>query len=92
LDPAAAWRLPVNYQVGITYEKLLQPNEAIVIYRSITNSAASLGTNDAPGLKAVVEMANWRLNFLEWQHHADAFNHETDPLPATTNNVTLNQP
>ena len=25
LDPAPAWQLPVRYQVGITYEKLLQP-------------------------------------------------------------------
>jgi tetratricopeptide (TPR) repeat protein len=76
LDPAPAWQLPVRYQVGITYEKLLQPELAIEAYRNIlTNAVPNLGTNLSPSLKAVVDMAGWRLNFLEWNARAEAFNH-----------------
>ena len=82
LDPAPAWQLPVNYQVGITYEKLLQPASAIAAYRTITNAAPQLGTNTAPGLKAVAEMAQWRLDFLQFQNRAEEFNR---PRDATTN-------
>jgi tetratricopeptide (TPR) repeat protein len=74
LDPTLQWQLPVRYQVAITYEKLLQPVEAIAAYRAITNAAPNLGTNSSPGLKSVVEMARWRLNFLEWQNQAAEFN------------------
>ncbi|HTB83536.1 MAG TPA: tetratricopeptide repeat protein [Candidatus Sulfotelmatobacter sp.] len=74
LDAAPAWQLPVNYQIGITYEKLLQPSNAIVAYRSITNSAVSLGTNTTDSLKSVAEMAQWRLDYLQWQERAEDFN------------------
>jgi tetratricopeptide (TPR) repeat protein len=91
LDPAPAWQLPVRYQVGITYEKLLQPSLAIEAYRNILTNAAPLAvTNLSPSLKAVVDMASWRLNFLEWNHRAEAFTHETAAL--TTTNLNLSQP
>ncbi|MEY4916449.1 MAG: outer membrane protein assembly factor BamD [Verrucomicrobiota bacterium] len=83
LDETPAWRLPVNYQVGITYEKLLQPANAIESYRTITNSAALLGTNRTPALKAVADMAQWRLDFLQWQSRAEDFNRR--PSAAETN-------
>jgi len=91
LDPAPAWQLPARYQVGLTYEKLLQPQLAMEAYRNIlTNSVASQGTNTSPGLKSVVEMAGWRLNFLEWNERAGAI---ARPAVASTNtNLTSNQP
>ncbi|HEV2693240.1 MAG TPA: tetratricopeptide repeat protein [Verrucomicrobiae bacterium] len=89
LDPTPAWQLPVNYQVGITYEKLLQPSNAIVAYRSITNAAPTLGTNAAPGLRAVADMAQWRLNFLQFQDRAEEFNHvKTDARTAAASTET----
>jgi tetratricopeptide (TPR) repeat protein len=89
LDAAPAWQLPVRYQVGITYEKLLQPRLAIEVYRNLlTNAVPSLGTNLTPNLKAVTEMAAWRLHFLEWNERADSFNHPT----GTATNLSLNQP
>jgi tetratricopeptide (TPR) repeat protein len=92
LDPAPAWQLPVRYQVGITYEKLLQPNLAIEVYRNIlTNAAPNLGTNISPSLKSVVDMASWRLNFLEWNVRAESFNHE-GVAANTTTNLNSNQP
>ena len=88
LDPSPAWQLPVNYQVGITYEKLLQPSNAIVAYRSITNAAPTLGTNAAPGLRAVADMAQWRLNFLQFQDRAEEFTRQK--TVASTDTVTTN--
>ena len=91
LDPAPEWQLPVRYQIGITYEKLLQPELAITVYRNIlTNAVPNLGTNVSPNLKAVVDMASWRLNFLEWDRRAEAFNH--DGLATTTTNLNSTQP
>ncbi len=92
LDPALPWQLPVRYQVAITYEKLLQPEEAIAAYRFITNAAPNLGTNRSPGLQSVVDMSRWRLNFLEWQKRAQAFNQPDDqPNFSSNTNLTLTQ-
>jgi tetratricopeptide (TPR) repeat protein len=88
LDPALPWQLPVRYQVAITYEKLLQPAEAIANYRLITNAAPNLGTNISPGLQSVVEMARWRLNFLEWQNRAENFTQPDGQANLTTNTNT----
>ena len=89
LDPAPAWQLPVRYQVGLTYEKLLQPALAMEAYRNIlTNGVPNLGTNVTPSLKSIEDMAAWRLHFLEWNQRAEPFAH---PAVATTStNLNLN--
>ena len=88
LDPAPAWQLPVRYQIGITYEKLLQPKLAEEAYRNLlTNAVPVPGTNLSPSLKAVVDMANWRLNYLKWNVRAEAFNHDG----TTATNLNLSQ-
>jgi len=74
LDRAAAWQLPLRYQIGMTYEKLLQPQMAMQSYSNIVSRQADLGTNSTPGLKAMVDMASWRINFLQWQSKADNVN------------------
>ena len=86
LDAAPAWQLPVRYQVGLTYEKLLQPRLAAEAYRGILTNAIPLGTtNLTPNLKAVLDMAAWRLNFLEWNGRAEAFNHQNIAAASSTN-------
>ena len=75
LDAAPAWRLPVDYQIGITYERLLQPQKAIETYTQILARETALGTNASPGLKAVLDMSRWRIGFLEWQNQAQAATH-----------------
>ena len=87
LDETLPWQLPVRYQVGMTYEKLLQPQAAVAAYRAITNAAPQLGTNVSPGLQSVVAMARWRLNFLEWQNRAENF---TQPAGKTIFNSNTN--
>ena len=86
LNPAPSWQLPVRYQVGLTYERLLQPRLAEEAYRALlTNAASAATTNLAPDLKAVVDMAGWRLHFLEWNAQATDFNSQT--VAATTNST-----
>jgi tetratricopeptide (TPR) repeat protein len=93
LDPAPAWQLPVRYQVGLTYEKLLQPRMATEAYRNImTNAVALSATNLTPDLKSVVDMARWRLQFLEWNERAEAFNRQTIAATGTTNHDISHQP
>ncbi len=91
LDATAAWQLPVRYQVGITYEKLLQPALAMEAYRNVLTNAVPLGANLSPSLKEVVDMSRWRLNFLEWSARADAFDRPSVATVTTTNFIS-NQP
>ncbi|HZL13051.1 MAG TPA: tetratricopeptide repeat protein, partial [Verrucomicrobiae bacterium] len=66
---------PVEYQLGMTYEKLLQPQKAIETYNKILARETEAGTNATPGLKAVFDMASWRVGFLKWQDGAEAVDH-----------------
>lgn len=95
IDRTPAWQLPVGYQIGMTYERLLQPQMAVQTYSNIISREPELGTNAAPGLKAILEMARWRMNFIHWQGHADTVNQglsiespsvsaASKPNPATT--------
>lgn len=89
LDPAPSWQLPVRYQVGLTYEKLLQPKLAMNAYRTIcSNPVPNLGTNFTPNLKSVMDMAAWRLNFLQWNDRAAAFDHPIAALSNPTTNLS----
>lgn len=74
LDAAPTWRLPVTYQVAMTYERLLQPAKAIDTYNTILAEQSKWTTNATPNLKAVFEMARWRSEFLQWQTRAHVAN------------------
>lgn len=71
LDPSPAWQLPVLYQVGMTYERLEQPELAAQTYRRILERAGELGPDASPGLQAVLNMARWRLDFVQWLARAE---------------------
>jgi TolA-binding protein len=93
LDATAPWQLPVKYQVGITYERLLQPQKAVATYAEILAREAGVGTNATPGLQAVFEMARWRIGFIQWREKAEMTGHsfaETTVRgsPAATTNIT----
>ena len=74
LDASPAWQVPVNYQVGMTYERLWQPQKATEVYNGILQREKDLGTNAPPNLKTVFDMARWRVNFIDWQVKAEAAN------------------
>jgi tetratricopeptide (TPR) repeat protein len=82
LDRTAAWQLPLRYQIGMTYERLLQPQLAMQSYSNIVSRQTDLGTNASPGLKAMVDMANWRIGFIKWQSKADNVNKALAMPPA----------
>lgn len=72
LSEAPAWQLPVWYQVGLVYERLQQPKLAADAYGKITARAKDFGTNaPAPSLAAVLDMARWRRDHLQWQTNAE---------------------
>ncbi|HXT12488.1 MAG TPA: tetratricopeptide repeat protein [Candidatus Angelobacter sp.] len=75
LDHTPAWQLPVSYQIGMTYERLLQPQMAMQTYSNLVSRQTELGTNAAPGLNAIIDMARWRIHFIQWQTKADDINH-----------------
>jgi tetratricopeptide (TPR) repeat protein len=94
LDSSATWQIPVDYQTGLTYEKLEQPQKAADTYNQILAREAEVGTNATPGMKAIFEMAQWRANFLKWQQNAQTADQSLaataavlKPANSATNNV-----
>jgi tetratricopeptide (TPR) repeat protein len=81
LDRAPTWQIPVNYQIGMTYERLQQPQLASQTYSNIVSRELECSTNATPGLKSVFAMARWRINFLNWQAHAEKSTRELTPPP-----------
>jgi len=82
LDSSPQWQLPVWYQMGLTYERLWQPQEATAIYKQIINREQALGTNAAPSLATIANMAQWRIGFIQWQSRAEDVNHDLHQLNA----------
>jgi len=76
LDDAPTWRLPVNYQIAMTYERLWQPKKAAETYAEILKHEKELADTASPSLKSVFEMARWRLNFINWESKAEAVNRQ----------------
>lgn len=71
LDSQPTWQLPVGYQIGLTYERLAQPQKALQSYQAILQRELELSTNATPGTKALFEMARWRADFVQWQAKAE---------------------
>jgi tetratricopeptide (TPR) repeat protein len=85
LDPSADWQVPVYYQIGMTYERLWQPQKATETYTALLGREKELGTNAPPDLKTVFDMARWRIHFVQWESRAEAVNRRLhDEAPAGT--------
>jgi tetratricopeptide (TPR) repeat protein len=74
LDASPQWQLPVWYQIGMTYEHLLQPQKATDIYQQIISREAGMGTNAPASLSSIADMARWRVGFIQWQNTAESAN------------------
>ena len=91
LNDAPSWKIPVEYQIGITYERLMQPQKAMESYNQIFSLETALGTNSTPTLQTVFDMSRWRTNFLSWQNKVETLNQtmmtpgDDNLLPAATN-------
>ena len=90
LDPSPQWQLPVWYQIGMTYERLWQPQKATDIYSRIVSRQTELGTNAPPSLNAIVDMARWRLGCVQWQTNAEIANFNLHDTNATVTANTAN--
>jgi tetratricopeptide (TPR) repeat protein len=75
LDRSPQWQLPVWYQIGMTYERLWQPQKATEIYNQIVSRENELDSNAPPSLKAIIDMSRWRIGFIQWQSNAENANH-----------------
>jgi tetratricopeptide (TPR) repeat protein len=82
LDASPEWQVPVWYQMGLTYEHLWQPQKAADLYHQIISREQQLGTNASPNLATIANMAQWRINFMQWQNHAENVNHDLHQLNA----------
>lgn len=87
LDSSPAWQIPVDYQMGMTYEQLMQPQKAIATYDAILAREAEVGTNATPSMQSLFEMARWRENFIKWQNKAAAVD-QSLASRANTNSIT----
>jgi tetratricopeptide (TPR) repeat protein len=90
LDSSPGWQVPVDYQMGMTYEKLLQPQKATDTYNQILARETEAGTNASPGLKAVFDMARWRIGFIKWQTNAESAAHSLSESAAAAG-ISTNQ-
>jgi tetratricopeptide (TPR) repeat protein len=71
LRDSLAWQVPVWYQIGLTFERLQQPARATEQYLRILGRESEIASNSSSGLKAVLDMAKWRKDFLNWQSQAE---------------------
>ena len=83
MNTSPGWQLPVWYQIGLVCERLRQPMKAAEHYQQIVARSHELATNAPPGLKAVVEMARWRSEFLGWQTSTEAKMRQLQPHLST---------
>lgn len=75
LSKAAAWQVPVWYQMGLVYERLMQPVKAAEFYTRILEREKELdSTTRTLSLSAVLDMARWRKEQLQWQLKTEAVN------------------
>ena len=75
LNDSAAWQIPVWYQMGMVYERLMQPTKAAELYGKIIGREKELDSaKRTPSLEAVLDMARWRKDNLKWQLKTEAIN------------------
>jgi len=93
LNPTATWQLPVKYQIGLTYERLEQPQKAAEVYDAILKLEPELSTNSTPAQQAVFDMARWRAHFIAWQNTAEAVNRSlARSISLSGNSATNSEP
>ena len=80
LSPLPAWQCPVLYQIGLAYERLEQPTKAADAYGEIIAKESEIGTNAPPSLKAMLDMARWRRDFLKWQVRTEIAHRDLKPF------------
>jgi hypothetical protein len=78
LEDSITWKLPILYQIGLSYEKALAPDKAIKTYNDIVDLTKN-ETKLEPHLQMVVDMARFRSDVLSWK---EALERSARPPPA----------
>ncbi|MGO8698640.1 MAG: tetratricopeptide repeat protein [Limisphaerales bacterium] len=82
LDKSLSWQAPIWYQIGLVYEQLQQWQKATDVYTQLMERKKDLtGTNSAPSLASLCEMAQWRKDYIGWSAQARTANHEFQRVP-----------
>jgi tetratricopeptide (TPR) repeat protein len=67
LSADAAWQLPVWYQIGLIYERLLQPGKAVEKFDAILAREKEVASGNNLSLKTIIDLARWRKDHITWQ-------------------------
>ncbi|MBI5690464.1 MAG: tetratricopeptide repeat protein [Verrucomicrobia bacterium] len=68
LAPEPAWRLPLQYQIALCYERLGAVERARQSYRDIVGA---VGSPPAPEFAELGRLATWRIEHLNWRDRID---------------------
>jgi len=75
INDAVSWQIPVWYQLGMVYERMMQPEKAAEYYDLILGREKELDSAKRTlSLEAVLDMARWRKQNLQWQLKTEAIN------------------
>jgi tetratricopeptide (TPR) repeat protein len=75
INDSVSWQIPVWYQLGMVYERLMQPEKAAEYYDLILGREKELDSAKRTlSLEAVLDMARWRKQNLQWQLKTEAIN------------------
>jgi tetratricopeptide (TPR) repeat protein len=92
INTVPEWQLPVWYQIGLIFENLKYPQKALEMYGKIAERQQEVKDSN-PGISAVIELAAWRKQNIEWEaaaKHATRMINElhdpADPLENIVNN------
>lgn len=66
MSDAPEWRLPINYQIALCYERLRDTELARKTYQSIIDAQEKPVTARADELGEIARMCRWRLEHLAW--------------------------
>ena len=80
--------MPIHYQIGLIYERLSQPGKAGEFYTKILGQEKDVPSDAPPSLKAILEMAKWRRDHLDWQIKAEQANQTFRHLLSGTNRLS----
>ena len=71
LGQSPAWKSQALYQVGLTYERLQQPQRAVETYDRILTLNEETNSPTQGGAQTVLDMAKWRKEYLTWLSQAE---------------------
>ena len=71
LGQSPAWKSQALYQVGLTYERLQQPQRAVETYDRILTLNEETNSPTQGVAQTVLDMAKWRKEYLAWLSQAE---------------------